>query len=241
MIKCLVVDDEQPAVDIIAAYVQQVPYLQLVATTTSPLKGIQIMQEQKIDLVFLDIQMPEVTGIDFVKAIGNRCKVVFVTAYNQYAIEGFDLDVVDYLLKPVSFARFLKTAQKVKDTVEPAKLYHPAAASSMDFIMVHGDSKGKLIKIELDEIDYIEGMGNYVAFFCGARKTLSLMNMKDLEDSLPKDRFMRVHKSFIVSVTKIAGVEGNIILIKQNPKAQISIGKAYRDVFLEAMKARMVS
>lgn len=240
MIQCLIVDDEQPAIDIIAAYIQQVPFMQLAATATNPITGLELMHDRQIDLVFLDIQMPEITGLDFAKALGHRCKIIFTTAYNQYAIEGYELDVVDYLLKPIPFPRFLKAAQKAKNLIEAAKTPQPGTVS-MDFIVVHGDSKGKLIKIDLDEIDYIEGMGNYVAIFCGARKILSLMNMKDLEDTLPKDKFIRVHKSFIVSISKISSVEGNAIIIKQNSRAQVTIGKAYREDFLEVMKARMVN
>jgi two-component system, LytTR family, response regulator len=213
----------------------------LVATTTSAIEGLQMVNSQAVELVFLDIQMPDLTGVDFIKAIGKQCKVVFITAYNQYAVEGYDLDVVDYLLKPVPFPRFMRAAQKAKEMIDAIRPKHPAQPSALDFIMVNGDSKGKFIKIELDEIDYIEGMGNYVAIFCTGRKVLALMNMKDLEDSLPKDKFMRVHKSFIVSIMKIASIDGNIIHIKQNPKAEIIIGKAYREPFLEAIKTRMIT
>lgn len=238
MIQCLIIDDEQPAINIIAAYVEKVPYLNLVATTTDPLEGLSLINEKEIDLIFLDIQMPGLTGLEFVKAINGKCKVIFTTAYNQYALEGFDLDVIDYLLKPVPFPRFLKATQKAKDLI--GQQAAPQTAPQEDFIIIQGDSKGKLIKIEIDEIDYIEGMRNYVAIICGDRKVLSLMNMKDLEESLSSKKFIRVHKSFIVPIANIAAIDGNAITLKRNNKAEIIIGNVYRPAFIEIMRSKMI-
>jgi two-component system LytT family response regulator len=238
MIQCLIIDDEQPAINIIAAYVEKVPYLNLVATTTDPLEGLSLINEKEIDLIFLDIQMPGLTGLEFVKAINGKCKVIFTTAYNQYALEGFDLDVIDYLLKPVPFPRFLKATQKAKDLIGQQSA--PQVAPQEDFIIIQGDSKGKLIKIEIDEIDYIEGMRNYVAIICGDRKVLSLMNMKDLEESLSSKKFIRVHKSFIVPIANIAAIDGNAITLKRNNKAEIIIGNVYRPAFIEIMRSKMI-
>lgn len=238
MINCLIIDDEQPAINIIAAYVEKVPYLNLVATTTDPLEGLSLINEKPIELIFLDIQMPGLTGLEFVKAINGKCKVIFTTAYNQYALDGFDLDVIDYLLKPVPFPRFLKATQKARDLISQQTAAQ--AAPQEDFIIIQGDSKGKLIKIEIDEIDYIEGMRNYVAIICGDRKILSLMNMKDLEESLSSKKFIRVHKSFIVPIANIAAIDGNAITLKRNNKAEIIIGNVYRPAFIEIMRSKMI-
>lgn len=238
MINCLIIDDEQPAINIIAAYVEKVPYLNLVGTTTDPLEGLNLVNEKTIDLIFLDIQMPGLTGLEFVKAINGKCKVIFTTAYNQYAMDGFDLDVIDYLLKPVPFPRFLKATQKAKDLITQKAAAQETAQE--DFIIIQGDSKGKLIKIEINEIDYIEGMRNYVAIICGDRKVLSLMNMKDLEERLSTKKFIRVHKSFIVPIANIAAVDGNAITLKRNNKAEIIIGNVYRPAFIEIMRSKMI-
>jgi two-component system, LytTR family, response regulator len=238
MINCLVVDDETPAIKILTSYIDKVPYLQLVASTTNPIEGLKIAVENDIDLIFLDIQMPNITGLEFVEALNGKCKVIFTTAYSQYALDGFDLNVIDYLLKPVSFTRFLKATQKANE------IFKDKAESKIeenDFLIVKGDNKGKLNKIEIDDIDYIEGMRNYVAIVCGDKKTMSLMNMKDLEDNLPVNKFIRVHKSFIIPISNILSIDGNTILLKRNKNANIIIGGGYKAAFLELMKAKMVN
>jgi two-component system, LytTR family, response regulator len=238
MINCLVVDDETPAIKILTSYIDKVPYLQLVASTTDPIEGLKLAADNDIDLIFLDIQMPNINGLEFVEALNGKCKVIFTTAYSQYAFDAFNLNVIDYLLKPVSFTRFLKATQKanevLKDKVESKVIEN-------DFLIVKGDSKGKLNKIEIDDIDYIEGMRNYVAIVCGDKKTMSLMNMKDLEDNLPAQKFVRVHKSYIIPISNILSIDGNSVLLKRNKSANILIGAGYKPAFLELMKAKMVN
>ncbi len=237
MINCLVVDDETPAIKILASYIEKVPYLQMVASTTDPIEGLKMAVEDDIDLIFLDIQMPNLTGLEFVEALNGKCKVIFTTAYSQYALDGFNLSVIDYLLKPVSFTRFLKATQKAnvifKDKIE-------AKTVENDFLIVKGDAKGKLNKIEIGDIDYIEGMRNYVAIVCGDKKTLSLMNMKDLEDNLPANKFIRIHKSYIIPIANILSIDGNTVILKRNKHGDIVIGAGYKPAFLELMKSKMV-
>jgi two-component system, LytTR family, response regulator len=237
MINCLVVDDEQPAIKILTSYIDKVPYLQLVASTTDPIQGLKIVADNDIDLIFLDIQMPNITGLEFVDALNGKCKVIFTTAYSEYALDGFDLNVIDYLLKPVSFTRFLKATQKANEIFNSRTESNNAANN---FLVVKGDAKGKLNKIEIDDIDYIEGMRNYVAIVCGDKKIMSLMNMKDLEDNLPAQKFIRVHKSFIIPIANILSVDGNSIVLKRNKNANIVIGGGYKPAFLDLMKAKMV-
>jgi two-component system, LytTR family, response regulator len=238
MLNCLIVDDEQPAINILAAYVKDVPYLNLVGTTTDPMAGLEIAGSQDVDLIFLDVQMAGLTGLDFIRALNGRCKVIISSAHSEFAMDGFELEVIDYLLKPVPFVRFVKAAQKARDI-----LRHNVreTAPDADFIMLKGDTKGKLIKVEIDEIDFIEGMGNYVAIHCKGKKVLSIINMKTLEERLPAHRFVRVHKSFIVAISQIALIEGNQIIIKNNQRTDIVIGNAYKADFLEAMRTRLIN
>lgn len=236
MIRCLIIDDEQPAINVIAAYIEEVPYFCLVGTTRNPLEGLQLIHEQQVDLLFLDIQMSGLTGLELMQALNGKCKVIFTTAYDQYALDGFELDAIDYLLKPVHFPRFLKAAQKAQHILEPLK----KEQAEPDFIIVQGDSKGKLIKIDMTDIDYIEGMRNYVAITCGTRKILSLMNMKDLEEKLAGKNFIRVHKSYIVPVANIASVNLNIIRLKRNNEVEIVVGNAYKTRFMDLLRTGMI-
>lgn len=239
MINCIIVDDEQPAINIIVNYLKNISYLNLVATSTNPLEGLNIINNQAVDLVFLDIQMPDITGLEFIKAINGKCKIIIISAYSEFALEGFELEVIDYLLKPVPLSRFLKATQKAKDLLE--NMSPQIVNKHEDFILVKGDAKGKLIKIEINEIDYIEGTGNYVTIYYGVKKILSLVNMKDIELKLSPQKFMRVHKSFVVAISKIAAVEGNSILLKNNPHAGILIGKIYKPLFLERLKSQLIN
>lgn len=238
MIKCIIIDDEQHAIDILVHYVSQTPFLHLAGTTINPIEGLQMVTELKVDLVFLDIQMPELSGIDFIKAINGKAKIVLTTAYSEFALESYELDVVDYLLKPVRLPRFLQAVQKVvmerEEHAEPSHL-----GSEGDYIFVKTESKGKLLKINLDDIEYIEGMKNYVAIYRGGQKTMVYTSMKDLEERLPAQQFIRVHKSFIISIGKITGIEGNLVRLK-NVQAEIQIGDSYKADLMDIIKNKMI-
>jgi two-component system LytT family response regulator len=241
MIRCLVVDDEQHAIDIMAHYIGQTNFLQLVSSTTNPVAALQTVITENIDLVFLDIQMPELSGIDFIKAINRKAKVILTTAYSEFAIEGFDLEVVDYLLKPVRFPRFLSAVQKAVKAINEKNI--PAEAENSneeDYIFVKTESKGKLLKINLAEIEYIEGMKNYVAIYLAGKKTLVYTNLKDLVNHLPARQFIRVHKSFIIPINRVTGIEGNRIILK-NVTAEILIGESYKDELMELIKNKMIT
>lgn len=239
MIRCLIVDDEQHAIDILVHYINQTTYLELVNSTTHPIEALQMVITQKIDLVFLDIQMPDLSGIDFAKAINGKVKVILTTAYSEFAIEGFDLDVVDYLLKPIRFPRFLNAVQKaVKIITEEAG--DADTKNEEDYIFVKTESKGKLLKINLADIEYIEGMKNYVAIYRGGHKTLVYTNLKDLVNHLPPRQFIRIHKSFIIPINLVTGIEGNRILLK-NVTAEILIGENYKTDLMEIIRSKMIS
>ena len=240
MITCIIVDDEQHAIDILVHYVKQTPYINLVGTTTNPLEALQIVNTQQVDLVFLDVQMPELSGIDFVKAINGKCKIILTTAYSEFALEGFDLDVVDYLLKPIRLPRFLQAVQKAINLIKDASAQHAVLENEEDdYLFVKTESKGKLLKINLADIDYIEGMKNYVAIYRTGQKTLVYTSLKEMEERLPQKRFMRVHKSFIIPIGKIIGIEGNILRL-QNVQAQVLIGESYKNDLMELVKNKMI-
>jgi two-component system, LytTR family, response regulator len=239
MINCIIVDDEQHAIDILTHYVGQTPFLNLVGSSTNPIEALQLVTAQKVELVFLDIQMPELSGIDFIKAINGKAKVILTTAYSEFALESYELDVVDYLLKPVRLPRFLLAVQKaVKELGEPATQQEEAHVED-DYIFVKTESKGKFLKINLDEIDYIEGMKNYVAIYCGSKKTMVYTSMKDLEERLPQKEFIRVHKSFIIPIAKITGIEGNMVRLK-NVNTEVLIGENYKADLMEIIRNKMI-
>jgi len=236
MINCIVVDDEPHAIEILDHYIKQTPHLHLVASFTNPIEALQLMGEQKIDLVFLDIQMPEVSGIDFIKAIQGKSKVILTTAYSEFALEGYELSVVDYLLKPIRLARFLAAVQKVVEQLNAAS---ENLKPDDDYIFVKTESKGKLLKINLADIDFIESMKNYVAIHRGQQKTLVYTSMKELEERLPKKQFLRVHKSFIIPISRITGIEGNLVRLK-NVTSEILIGENYKAELMEIIKGKMI-
>ena len=241
-INCIVIDDEEAAINVLQHFISQIPYLNYINGYTAPLEGLQAIQEQEIDLAFIDIQMPEISGLDLIKNITGNCKVILTTAYSQYALEGYDLNVVDYLVKPISLNRFLKAVEKVKILFRETGIKNqtPPHHSPDSFILVKGDTKGKFIKINIGDIDYIEALKNYAAIICGNKKILTLIKIKDLEEKLPAHKFIRVHKSFIVSIVKITSIEGNIIRLKDHPNATILIGDTFKHSFLEKMRSGMI-
>lgn len=236
MIRCLAVDDEAPALAILADYIGQIPFLTLVGTTTNPIEALTLVQQGRVDLVFLDIQMPKLTGLQFLKLAGNRCKVVLTTAYPEYALEGYENDVVDYLLKPVSFERFFKAAQKAL-AMTPGPLPEPiaapraalgsaAAAPPAGHIFVKGESKNKFLRVNYTDILYIEGLSNYVSIHLPTQRVVTYQTLRELAETLPQPPFLRVHKSFIVSLDKIRMVDGNTIYIQDK---EIPVSDTYRE------------
>lgn len=239
MIRCLVVDDEPLALDILEDYISKVPFLTLVKTTTSAIEGLSLVQSDAIDLVFLDVQMPELTGIQFLKIINGKCDVILTTAYSQYALDGYDLDVVDYLLKPIAFDRFYKAAQKVLQSHGSNGHATPqepvAAANNHDFIFVK--TEHKIQKIYLDDILYIEGLKDYISIFTKTERIITLQNMKKMEESLPGKAFIRVHKSYIVAIGKIESIERSRIQIGEKI---IPIGDTYREYFFKQIEDKNI-
>lgn len=240
MIRCLVVDDEPLALDIIEDYISKVPFLELVKSTTSAIEGLSLVQNDNIDLVFLDVQMPELTGLQFLKILNGKCDVILTTAYSQYALEGYELDVIDYLLKPIAFDRFYKAAQKVlqqKQNSSPIPLPETLATHTPhNFIFVK--TEHKIQKIYLDDILYIEGLKDYISIFTKSERIITLQNMKKMEDALPSGRFVRVHKSYIIALDKIDSIERSRIQITDKI---IPVGDTYRESFFKLVENRNIN
>ncbi len=234
-IKCIVIDDEKLAREYIINYIAKIPQLELVGDFNSPLKAIDLIKEKKVDLLFLDIQMPDITGINFMKSLDQKPDVIFTTAYQDYAIEGFNMNAMDYLLKPFSFERFFQAVNKVIDKVDqrceskdntlPAEQYQPKIADK--YLTVRADRK--LYKINFDHIKYIEGQRAYVTFHTEKKKITALASLKELEDALPRKDFIRIHKSYIVSIKDIISLEGNVIEVDET---KLPVGKIYKDAVL---------
>ncbi len=235
-IRCIVIDDERLAREYIINYIAKIPQLELVGDFNSPLKAMNLIKERKVDLMFLDIQMPDITGINFMKSLEHKPEVIFTTAYQEYAIEGFNINATDYLLKPFSFERFFQAVNKVIDKFELKSDNKNAAADitrnetkiADGYLTVRADRK--LYKINFDHILYIEGQRAYVTFHTENKKITALASLKELEDALPKDDFIRVHKSYIVSVREILSLEGNILEVH---KTKLPVGKNYKDAVLK--------
>lgn len=217
--RCLVIDDEPLALDILCDYIEQLPELVLVDCLTDPFKGLEMVQRGEVDLLFLDIQMPELSGIDFLKTMNGECDVILTTAYPEYALEGYDLNVVDYLLKPFAFERFTKAVEKVLNI------------QNILFVKV----EHKMKKVDLDEVLYIEGLKDYISIYTSEERIVTLQNLKKIDSMLPDKRFIRVHKSYIVSVDKIDSIErGKINIDEKN----IPIGDTYRDAFFKMIESK---
>ncbi|SKB48302.1 two component transcriptional regulator, LytTR family [Parapedobacter luteus] len=229
MVRCIVVDDEPLALDIITDYVSKVPELKLVGSTTNAIEALTLVQNGEVDLVFLDVQMPELTGIQFLKIINGKCDVILTTAYPQYALDGYELNVVDYLLKPIAFDRFYRSVQKVLNN-KPPKVQQataqPTQSEAVDFIFVK--TEHKIQRVDLDDILYIEGLKDYISIYTPDERIVTLQNMKKMEDILPVNRFVRVHRSYIVALDKIASIERGRIYIRDKI---IPVGDTYRDSF----------
>ncbi len=245
ILKCCVIDDEPLARNLICRFVEKTPFLELENSYSSAQEAIRPIIEGKIDLVFLDIQMPEINGIEFAKVVPPDCRIVFVTAYEQYAIEGFRHNAIDYLLKPVNYTEFLTAANRALQWVELKNLAKEASSPQREtpppdkqHIIVK--SEYKLIQIDISKIVYIEGLKDYVKIYLEDSPTciLSLMNMKTIEQNLPSDKFIRVHRSFIVQMAKINVIERNRIVFG---KKYIPISDTYKKAFNDYLQQHTIA
>ena len=228
MIRCIAIDDEPLALQKIAAYIEKTPFLETVALCESALQALEIIQNNNTDLMFVDINMPDLNGMDFVKSLQTKPLIVFTTAYSEYAIEGFKVDALDYLLKPFEYTEFLRVANKAKQQLHKNQASVTNTESSDKHLFIK--SEHKIIRIEIENITYVEGMREYVRIhLLNDKSIMTLMSMKKLEEALPKDRFMRVHRSYIVNLNTITTIERNRIIYDKN--VYIPISEQYKEDF----------
>ncbi|NNF36133.1 MAG: response regulator transcription factor [Saprospiraceae bacterium] len=230
--KAIIVDDEPLAQDVLETYISKMPDITLVKKCENAFEANEALKDGDIDLMFLDIQMPQLTGIEFLKSLSNPPVVIFTTAYPDYAVEGFELDAVDYLLKPISLERFMKAVNKATKTIEAKKGDSQSDGSEdKEYFFVKADKK--LIKCNYNDIIYIEGLKDYVIIRQDTSRIITLQTMKSLEAKLPSEIFMRIHRSYIVNLQKIKAIVGNMVEVTEKGQAKhIPIGKNYRDDLL---------
>jgi two-component system, LytTR family, response regulator len=227
MLRCLAIDDEELALELLEDNIKKVPYLQLVAACNSPFEAIKILQDEKIDLIFLDIQMPGLTGLQFIQSIPQQCLFILVTAYEKYALEGFNLNVVDYLVKPVAMDRFVKACNKAWElhTLRNKEVLKKETASG-DYFFINVDYS--LLKIMYEDVIWIEGLKDYIKIHLrnADRPVIARMSMKAIEEQLPSLLFIRVHKSYILSKSSITSVRKNSIFMGN---VELPIGENYKE------------
>lgn len=233
-LRCCVIDDEPLAAQLIESYIERTPFLELAGVFGSAEEAVKTVLYGNINLLFLDIQMPQLNGMEFARIVPESCKVIFTTAYDNYAVQGFKVNALDYLLKPVSYDEFLTAANKALRSFTQAR----QASTTPDCIIVK--SEYKLVQIPIEDILYIEGLKDYVKICLetGGKSVMTLMNIKTLEQSLPADRFMRVHRSYIVNVSKIKVIERNRIVFGS---VYIPVSESYKQAFSDYVNSHLVA
>lgn len=234
---CLIVDDERPALKLLKAYIEKLPHLKLVDSCENAMQAISALQKHKVDILFLDIQMPDLTGLDLLKVIKVKPQVVLTTAYREYAVEGFELDVTDYLVKPFSFERFVLATQKSIERLKAQNISttpaisNPSSQSKDDHFFVR--TNYKMEKVEFKKIRFIKSMREYVSIYTNAQRFMVNQTMNKMEEELPSDQFMRVHRSYIVALSHIQKIEGNQIVMEEE---KIPVGASYRKAFFDKIR-----
>jgi DNA-binding LytR/AlgR family response regulator len=237
---CLILDDEPHALEVLVHHANSCELLSSTASTSNPAEALNLIASGEVDLLFTDMNMPEVNGADIVRAIAGQCKVIVTSAHTDFAVDGYDYGVVDYLVKPISYTRFFKAVQKACECTPPP-LIRMSGSSSIDenSIYIKTGIKNNVVRIMLDEIEYLESLKNYVAIYHGGRKTLAYISMKDIEMSLPTTHFVRIHKSFIVSLKHVSRIEGTEVELCGG-QSRIYIGDAYKAKFWNMIRERTV-
>jgi DNA-binding LytR/AlgR family response regulator len=233
--RCLIIDDEPLARDLMRNHISKLDNFEIVGECSDAMKAMQKLRDTKVDLMFMDIQMPQITGFEFLKILKNSPKVIITTAYREYAIEGFELDIVDFLLKPITFERFLKSVNKYFELIEeentPVPIINGNSPDEEPFIYVKENKR--VIKVNLDEILYIEGLSEYVQIFTDKKKIITKTSLTNLEEKLPDNGFLRIHKSFIVSISRIDAFTPHCIEV---PGKELPIGRSYKNAVLQLLQ-----
>lgn len=226
MLRCIAIDDEPLALELLADNIGKVPYLQLVAGCDDPIKALQLLQTQEIDLVFVDIQMPGLTGLQLIQSLTKKPMFILITAYEKYALEGFNLDVIDYLVKPVSLERFIKACNKAQEWHQLKQAGPAQQPAEQDFFFIRADYS--LVKVAYADVMWVEGLKDYVAIHLHstAKPLIARVSMKSVEEQLPAPAFLRIHKSYLVSTRHITAVRKHTVFIGTR---ELPVGDAYRD------------
>jgi DNA-binding LytR/AlgR family response regulator len=235
-LKCIIIDDEPIARKVLQEFIEEIDYLELLGQAESPLKAISLLNENDIDIVFLDINMPKINGIDFLKNSRLKAKIIMTTAYAEYAVEAYGLDVLDYLVKPIAFERFLKACNKAKEAGKIMAITPDHSGKANDHFFIKCNNQ--IEKVFYDDLVYAEAMLNYVMLYTNSKKMMVYVTIKSLEEQLPASVFLKVHKSFIVNINKIKSIEGNILDIG-NEKITIS-QSLQQKVISEIVKDKMI-
>lgn len=237
-IKCIAIDDEPLALKQISSYIDKTPFLETVALCQSAFDALELLEKQDVDLLFVDINMPDLNGMDFVKSLSKRPQIIFTTAYSEYAVEGFQVDAIDYLLKPIGYNSFLKAVNKARTWFELKQQKSITGEESNDEIFVKADYK--VIRIRLADILFVESANEYIKIHLDNTDVITtLMRLKVLEEQLAGKHFMRIHRSFIVALDKIKAIERNRVIL--GAKTIIPVGEQYRELFQEYLEAKMKS
>ncbi len=235
--KCLIVDDEQLARDLLESYVNKIEYLELVETCSSAIEAMQVLQQQEIDILFLDIHMPDLSGIELLKMLKKRPATIFTTAYSEYALEGYELEVVDYLVKPIEFDRFFKAVSKAMGALQknqPILLQNRAPIDTQEtYFFVKSDAK--IIRIAFDDVLFIEALQKYIRIYTTKEKITTLLSITKVLELLPAQQFYRIHRSYVLNIDKIDNIEGNMVKIGPHT---LTISKGQREGFFEVVKSK---
>src|SRR5580658_8147655 len=235
-LRCLIIDDEPIARKVLQEYIEEIDYLELAGEAENPLKAMSILNMQDVDILLLDINMPKINGIDFLKSSRSRANVIITTAYADYAVESYGLDVLDYLVKPIGFDRFLKACNKAREAAELKKLSKGQPQKPEDHFFVKSNSQ--IEKVFYNDLLYAEAMLNYVMLYTVNRKMMVYVTIRSLEEQLPADQFIKVHKSFIVNISKVKSIEGNVLDIGNE---KITISQSLREkVVAEIVRDKMI-
>src|SRR5450432_203494 len=235
-LKCIIIEDEPVARKVLQEFIEEIDYLELKGHAENPLKATPLFDDNDVDILFLDINMPKINGIDFLKNTKTNAAIIMTTAYADYAVEAFGLDVLDYLVKPIAFDRFLKACSKAKEVITLKEASTLKTQGTRDYFFIKSDSQ--IEKIYYDDLLYAEAMLNYVMLFTNSKKMMVYITIKSLEEQLPAKIFIKVHKSFIVNINKVKSIEGNILDIEG---AKITISQNLREKVLnEILKGKMI-
>jgi two-component system, LytTR family, response regulator len=232
MLNCLIIDDENHAIELLTDYIQNVSFLKLGNTTNDPIAGLKLINEGNYDIIFLDVEMPKITGLELLSGITQKSKVVITSANRGYAADGYENEIFDFLSKPIRFERFLKVVQKIFNATAKEN-----TNTKDDYIFVKLDSKNRLKRILYNDIIYIEGAGNYITIHTITEKIITYLTIRDFEELVPPEKFMRVQKSYVVAIEKIIGLEGNEIILENNKS--VLVGESYRQKVNEFLSGYM--